>query len=109
VPWIEISIGKRFAQNKKARNGWRALIPRLTNQSWNLERTPAIAVSNLSFEHVLLHVELAGRFSTSSEGVSATNHDLLRDRLTYGSRIVSNHEQGREIILSKDQSSLRLL
>ena len=28
----------------------------------------------------------------------------LRDRLTYGSRIASNHEQGREIILSKDQS-----
>jgi hypothetical protein len=29
-------------------------------------------VSNLSFEHVLLHVELAEWFSTSSKGMSAT-------------------------------------
>ena len=37
----------------------------------DLERTPAIAVSHLTFEHVLLHVELAGPLSTSSEGMSA--------------------------------------
>jgi len=36
------------------------------------EIAPALAVSNLSFEHVLQHVELAGLFSTSSEGMSAT-------------------------------------
>jgi hypothetical protein len=61
-----------FSQKKKARNGWRALIAGLAKQSCDLERTPAIAVSNLSFEHVLQHVELAGLFSTSSEGMSAT-------------------------------------
>jgi hypothetical protein len=61
-----------FAQNKKARSGWWALIAGLTKQSCNLERTPAVAVSNLSFEHVLLHGELAGLFSASSEGVPAT-------------------------------------
>ena len=36
VPWIEISITKRFAQNKKAREKPRAY-----------ERTPAIAVCDL--------------------------------------------------------------
>jgi len=35
-------------------------------------KNPAIAVSKLSLEHVLQHVELAGLFSTSSEGMSAT-------------------------------------
>jgi len=36
-----------ISQKKKARNGWRALIAGLTSQSCDLERTPAIAVSNL--------------------------------------------------------------
>jgi len=48
------------------------LIAALVLQTCNLERTPAIAVSNCSFEHVLQHVELAGLLSTSSKGMSAT-------------------------------------
>jgi hypothetical protein len=36
-----------------------------------LKEAPAIAVSNLSFEHVLQHVELIWSLSTSSEGMSA--------------------------------------
>jgi hypothetical protein len=46
-------------------------------------------------------VELAQRFSTSSEGVSATAATSFRDSFNYGSRTVANHEQGREIFFSK--------
>jgi hypothetical protein len=35
-------------------------------------KNPAIAVCNLSFEHVLQHVELSGLLLTSSKGPSAT-------------------------------------
>jgi hypothetical protein len=47
-------------------------------------------------------VELARRLSTSSEGVPATAATSFRDSFNYGSRTVANHEQGREIIFTKN-------
>ncbi|HEY1788418.1 MAG TPA: hypothetical protein VGJ73_09700, partial [Verrucomicrobiae bacterium] len=57
--------------------------------------------------HVLQHVELAQRLSASSEGMSATAATHPGIRFNYGSRIVANHEQGREIqILTCPKSEL---
>jgi len=47
-------------------------------------------------------VELARRLSTSSEGVPATAATSFRDSFNYGSRTVANHEQGREIVFTKN-------
>jgi hypothetical protein len=42
-------------------------------------------------------VGLAQRLSASSQGMSATAATHPGDSFYYGSRIVANHEQGREI------------
>ena len=67
--WLKFSSWRIRAvlQNAKARR-WRAFAP--TCLMLVFQKTPAIAVSNLTLEHVLLHVGLAGRFWTSIEGMS---------------------------------------
>jgi hypothetical protein len=54
-------------------------------------------------------VGLAQRLSASSEGMSATAATHPGIRFNYGSRIVANHEQGREIFktdLFKEQTKI---
>ena len=73
-----------------------------------LNNAPPLPCPTRSYEHVLLHVELARRLSIFGRNADmlATVCGSFRDRFIYGSRTVANHQQSRENWFSKDQTYL---
>jgi len=98
---------KLFAENKKARNGWRALIAgMLPEQGGNLKEPPPLPCPTRSFGHMFPYVGLARWLTTFGRNadVLATVCGSSRVRFIYGPRTVVNHAQGREIIFYKEQT-----